>query len=61
MGGAVSWNTRSDMSDLLCFFRIVALLSYHLHPIELLFNICHVSLDLHQETLYILEFAAILY
>jgi len=54
MGGAGSWNTRSGMSDLLYFFQIVALLSYHLHPIELLFNTCHVSLDLHQETLFIL-------
>ena len=42
------------MSDLLYFFQIVALLSYHLHPIELLRNTYHVSLDLHQETLVIL-------
>jgi len=42
------------MSNLLYFFQIVALLIYHFHPIELFFNTHHVSLDLHQETLFIL-------
>jgi hypothetical protein len=54
MGGPGLWNTRSGMSELY-FFQIVALLSYHLlHPIELLFNTPRVSLELHQEKLFIL-------